>query len=193
MVLPCDLKLGSCLLVHWLAPLYSIHHHRRRLTSSPLALPDPLLGYPSFIPRYLMAAVHNGVRSSPDGLHLVAINAGMDFVSLAQNVGGPLDVIGKSGLTASFRLMRLHEYLDGELGRMLSVNRQRLAKTRLALCERVLPMCLHVGVARLGWGSTALIDILYDTTDGETDFSAFCHVSFDQVFHAMANALAAGD
>jgi len=146
---------------------------------------DPTSGYPNFIPAQLVAAVHEDLRMSPDRLHDQAIQTASAICAAYNGL-----VQGQQlGLTVSTRFIKLHEYLGPELGRMLGGSPKILSKVRLTLAEKVDPMSLHLGVSRIGWGATPLVDVLHDTTDSDTNLYAFCHLQFDPNIGQLTDAL----
>jgi hypothetical protein len=135
-----------------------------------LTLPDPTTSYPRFIPTALLAAAHSDVRTTPDGLHRLALDLATMIVSAT---GGAI------GITASSRIARLSQYAGTELERLLGAHSATLSRTRLALWETVSPMSLHLGVVRIGTWRAPLLDVLYDTTDSVPNMRAFCHIAYD--------------
>ena len=145
------------------------------LASRPGRFADPTKTYPEFIPEYIVAGVHEGLRTLTDKLHAAALeltNKLREEVNRARRGN-------KLGLTLSTRFRKLSDYLGDELGNTLKTRPASLRRTRLQLCEKVPPMSLHVGVARIGWGPIPLVNILYDTTDAESNLRAFCHVLYE--------------
>lgn len=158
-----------------------------RMISSPpntihkLELPKtPTASYPAFVPNQIVAAVHEGVRTSPDALCERGIKLGEaicdSYNSLVDSghISAP-----QLGLSISTRFMRLTEYLGDELEKLLKKQPTALAATRLQLVEGVPPLSLHIGLVRIGWGQSVLADVLYDTSDSDRNLSAFCSVCFD--------------
>ena len=54
-------------------------------------------------------------------------------------------------------------------------------------------MSLHVGLVRIGWGSTPLIDVLYDTTDSDRHLPSFGHISYNPLFAELVKLLCEND
>src|SRR5262249_1809530 len=135
-----------------------------------LQLPqDPSASYPAIIPSQVITAVHEDLRTSPDGLHRRAIESAKMLVDAYNGLIGAGDLTGKPiGLTISTRFIKLHRYLGKELARTLAANKDLLARVRLALSEQIPPMSLHLGVVRIGWQAAPLLDVLYDTTDSDS-------------------------
>jgi hypothetical protein len=79
----------------------------------------------------------------------------------------------------SARFMRLSEYLNHEISHLLAATPPLLAKTRLALVEKVRPMSLHIGVVRIGDSSSSpMMDIFFDTTDSDLNRPIFANVAY---------------
>jgi hypothetical protein len=134
-----------------------------------LSLPDPTADYPSLRPSALLAAAHEDVRLSPGILHARALELGSILITATG---------GKLGMSVSSRITRLPRYVR-ELGAGLGLERDILARTRLALWERVPPMSQHIGVVRFGFGAQPLMDVLFDTTDSVPNLRAYCYVAYD--------------
>lgn len=150
---------------------------------------DPTVSYPEFVPLSLVVAVHNDLRTSPESLYKVGLDAasklcGAFSILLKANKQPPI------GVTLSTRFIRLTDYVHEELGRVLSQNPKVLAQARTTLWEKVGPMSLHLGVVRIGTDSTPLMDILYDTTDSDRNHPVFAHVVFDPAAEVVARVLA---
>lgn len=146
-------------------------------SGTPSRYPDPTVDYDPIVPTTLVTAVPEDIRTSPDALHVLALRA-------AATLSGLIDAVGKkngvsfNGLTFSTRFSRLRDYLERDLAQALGTNPDRLGRARLELVERVVPMSLHLGVIRVGDGSTPLFDVLYDTTDNDRHQRVFAHVVF---------------
>lgn len=93
------------------------------------------------------------------------------------------------GLTLSTRFIKLHEYMGAELQRVLGNRPKTLSRVRLFLSEQVSPMSLHLGVIRIGWHSTPMIDALFDTTDTDSNLTPFCNVQYVSSVGHLASAL----
>lgn len=156
-----------------------------------LQLPrDPATRYPDFVPSQVITAVHEDLRTSPDRLSRRAILSAKTLVTFHNGLVDSGDIQGKPiGLTVSTRFMKLHEYLGGELNRVLANRRSALARVRLLLSEKVPPMSLHVGVVRIGWGAVPLLDVLFDTTDADSNLAAFCNVQYHEGLGRLAIVL----
>lgn len=132
---------------------------------------DTFPKYPEFVPDAIVAAVHEGLRTSPDALHGV----GMDH---AESFRDQLQALGLAeGVTLSTRFIRFPAY-QKELAKLLVANRPALSRARLALCQQEQPLSLHLGVVRIGTGQTPHADLLIDTTDSDLNLRPFCHVVF---------------
>ena len=144
---------------------------------------DPTAKYPFFRPDCIVAAVHDGLRTTPDEIHAAALRVGH---FLKYEINANRRAARRFGITVSAKFRKLADYVGKELGTSLQGRPATLARARLALWEKVPPMSLHIGVARIGWGPIPLLDVLYDTTDTEHNMRAFCHVVFDQTMAALA-------
>jgi hypothetical protein len=140
--------------------------------------PDATVGYPPFVPNVILAAVPDTLRVSAGTLHRHCVGVAHGLMAvlalLTKNNGLP----PPPSLTVGARFMRVAEYLQEELPRLLSKQPQVLASVRMALIETVAPMSLHIGVARIGEGAATLFDVLYDTSESDRNMRAFCHLSF---------------
>ena len=134
-------------------------------------------GY-QIIPKTLVVAMHNEIRTSPDQLHF----RGLDVVETLYNIlhdifkNRELDI----QLSLSTRFIKLTDYVHNELGRLLSSNSENLSQLRLDLWEKVRPMSLHLGLVRIGHAknSMPLLDVLYDTTD--SNLQVFDYIRFNE-------------
>jgi len=131
-----------------------------------------LRGYPLMIPTEILAAVPDELRIDPRVLHQRAMRDAQVIITGLSRHGI------EAGVTFSTRFIRIASYLLDELGSKLKSSRRVLAGVRLSLQETIGPMSLYVGVVRIGWGATPLMDILYDTTDTEINLRPFAHVYF---------------
>lgn len=137
--------------------------------------------YPIFVPFQLVTAVHEDLRTAPDELNEAAgTTAGLMAIALTGSGG-------KGGFTVSTRFCKIASFIDRVLGQTLKG--APLARTRLAMHERVGPMSLHVGLARIGYGARPIVDILYDTTDSDRNLRAFCHVVYVPHLEVVTRAL----
>lgn len=142
--------------------------------------PDPTETHPSFVPHMLVAAVHDGLRVTPDGLHKAGYRLSA-AISILLNTYGKVLGTNFPGTTVSTRFLRIADYVGQELGRTLAHKRKVLGRVRLQLQERPQPMSLHVGVVRVGHGSQPLLDVVYDTTNGDAHIAPFGHLAFAPV------------
>jgi hypothetical protein len=155
--------------------------------SETLALPkNPTTDYPVFIPTQILAAVHNDLRTSPDDLYKVGLSTSQFFLAAFNKLMASKNPIG---LSLSVQLLQRHRYIDEELGKMLASNPTLLAKVRLNLYEKMPRLSFHIGLLRIGWGSTPVLDILYDTTDSNSHLSVFGYVAYQQPFGLVADLL----
>ena len=142
------------------------------------SIPCPTTNYPDFSPTQLIVAAHSDIRTDPDTLHKAGLlNA--THISNVLNFLAIKKVQPKYELTVSSRFTKLATYLGEEMLARLEGKPKVLASVRLALCENVDPMSLHIGVVRIGLDdSTPLVDIIYDTTDSDRNHPVFCYVAY---------------
>ena len=138
----------------------------------------PTKNYPEFIPTQIIVAAHNDIRTDPDKLHRAGLR-NATYISKILNLIADKNSQPRFGLTVSTRFIKLATYLGDELSDRLGDNPKVLSSVRLALCEKVDPMSLHIGVVRIGLDdSTPLVDIIYDTTDSDRNHPIFCYVAY---------------
>ncbi|MGH7437743.1 MAG: hypothetical protein ACRENE_18865, partial [Polyangiaceae bacterium] len=113
---------------------------------------DATKGYPGFVPYMLLAAVPDTLRVSAGVLHGACIKVGRGLLSVFEQAAKAQGTTNAVGLTVSSRFMKVADYIGNELARLLGAQPAVLAAVRLALIEEVVPMSLHVGVARIGVG-----------------------------------------
>ncbi|MCR4316240.1 MAG: hypothetical protein NUW37_07830 [Planctomycetes bacterium] len=148
--------------------------------------------YPTFIPQGLITGVHEGVRLN---LKEKLYERGCELLMALQAITEELAKNGdckKMRLTVQFKIVKLSEYIEDGL---LILKRPNVrSKTRLALCENVRPMSLHVGVVRIFSNNRPMVDVLYDTTDANSNVRAFCNLRFNDVASkAMSTIVKAKD
>jgi len=147
----------------------------------PSATPSATATYPMFVPLQLVTAVHEDLRTAPDALNEAAGTiAGLMAIALTTSGG-------TGGFTVSTRFCKVSSFLHTVLAQTLRGN--ALGRTRLAIHERVGPMSLHVGLARIGYGAHPVVDVLYDTTDSDRHLRAFCHVIYVRELAPVIRAL----
>ncbi len=153
----------------------------------------PTDGYPEIRPEMLFVAVHDELRTSPNKLHIVGLSLTKQLCS-AINAVYSANNVPEIGLAFSTRFIKLSEYLGTELAVTLDGNPKALSSTRMALCETVPPMSLHIGVIRIVLDNQdPLIDILYDTTDSDSNHPAYAHIIYDSsLTDIMAGAIGLG-
>ena len=134
--------------------------------------------YPSFRPTHIVAAVHEGLRMPPDTLHQHALAITRGLVK-ASGVG----------FATSSRFVEQKNFLGAELEKLFSTDHARLGGLRLALVEKVVPMSLHLGVVRVGYGDQPMLDVIIDTTDSDRLHAAFCHIVYDERMASLCQAL----
>ncbi len=145
----------------------------------------PTVSYPGFRPRQLLVAVHNGLRTSPDTLHLAGLRMG-NLLQQAQ----VLPTSAPLGITFSARFVKLSSYIGDIMRQTLPHRKGLLGRVRLDLCERVPPMSLHVGLIRIGLhGGPPLVDILYDTSDSDRNHPVFAHVVYNDYIGGVIGSL----
>jgi hypothetical protein len=150
---------------------------------------SPTDGYGPLIPTQLVVAAHNDIRTDPDTLHKAALRH-VSNISDALNHIAATKGLAPLALSASARFMKVAEYLGQELGKRLGSASKELAAVRLALCENVKPMSLHIGVVRIGLDdATVWADILYDTTDSDRNHPVFAHVAYSELSATVIQAL----
>ena len=130
------------------------------------------------IPRTLVVATHNDIRTSPKQLY----STGFYFISVLYQILSKILNIRMDDfhLSLSTRFIKLTDYIHGELGRLLKSNKSSLSKHRLYLWEKVRPMSAHIGLVRIGLArsSIPLLDVLYDTTD--SNLQMFTYIPFNE-------------
>ena len=148
----------------------------------------PTLNYNEFIPKQLIVATHNDIRTYPDTLH----RAGIDNATYLSNKFNLLAVKNKIqpfGLIVSARFIKMSDFLGGELSTRIS-NKKILSRIRISLCEKVEPMSLHLGVVRISLDdSTPLVDILYDTTDSDRNHPVYAHIAYANIMPMLIGIL----
>lgn len=155
--------------------------------SDRLSLPtDPTRAYPVFIPTQILAAVHNDMRTSPDHLYTIGLKASQDFLFYFNQLMASENPIG---LSLSVQVLQRDKYVEGELGKMLVGNASLLSRVRLELYEKLPRLSFHLGVLRMGWGSTPMLDVLYDTSDSNSHLSVFGYVAYQKPFSLVAELL----
>lgn len=176
-----------------------------RPDAPPPRKPNPSVTCPTdnfvdFIPKQILVAVHNDLRTYPDNLHKAglrhAIRLNNILLPVAAQLGAEPDT-----LVISTRFVKLAEYLGTELSTTLSVkpsisgkDRPILGRVRLMLSEKVAPMSLHIGLVRIGKQDSSLsIDILYDTTDSDINHPIYATVIYDPTIGRIIEMLVDAD
>ena len=128
------------------------------------------------IPKTLVVATHNEIRTSPDQLYFKGLNVVLALYNILQYIFKNKDV--PIQLSLSTRFIKLTDYVHNELSYLLGSNSDNLSQVRLGLWEKVRPMSLHLGLVRisLAKSSIPLVDVLYDTTD--SNMQAFDYITF---------------
>jgi hypothetical protein len=149
--------------------------------------PDPSLNHPCFQPGSMIVAVHDELRTTPDGLHMV----GMRFADLLKKTihenapeNQPLVEIW-----LQTRFIGVREYLSSELANR-SLSPQVLGRVRFELTEVAEPMSLHLGLVQISTIEGPTLHVLYDTTESERAYRAFAHVAFNESFAELAQKVA---
>lgn len=119
--------------------------------------------------------------------------AGLDMAQSIQDflVAGAQSVMALSpfsALSISARYCTVATYLGAELGSVLAKAPEALGRTRMLLSTDVDPLCLHLGIVRLGTKDALVLDLIYDTTDSQLSSPLICVVAFEPL---VAQALAA--
>ena len=125
------------------------------------------------IPTTLVVATHNEIRTSPNQLYKEGLDMISNLYSSLKNKN-PLF----QQLSLGTRFIKLTNYINIELDRLLSANPKKLSELRLSLWEKERPMSLHLGLVRIGSvnPSFPLLDVLYDTTDSR--LQRFTYIPF---------------
>ena len=124
------------------------------------------------IPRTLVVATHNELRTSPDQLYHTGLQEITQFYKIFENKSIQLSL--------GVRFIKLTNYIHNELGRLLKGNPKSLSRLRLELWEKVRPMSLHLGLVRIGLAKSSIpiVDLLYDTTD--SNLQMLTHIPFTE-------------
>lgn len=147
-------------------------------------------GYQRFFPSEVIAAVHDGLRLSPDTLSSQGkiLAGGITFIVNDALYRQGIPEIG--GLWISCRFLKLSTYLGSDLVSAVKADPTILANARLALIEQVPPMSLHLGVVRIFADNAELVaDFLFDTTDGDRQPTIFAHVGYVPQIEDVIDAL----
>lgn len=124
----------------------------------------------ALLPQTLVAAVHENLRSSNDAIQAEGLRAGRSFLQVL--------VKPQPALAVTVRFARIASYMSRDLTKVLGEGSRALARARMELAERVPPLSLYVGVARVGDPLGALFDVLYDTTDSDHHVRALATVAY---------------
>jgi len=119
------------------------------------------------VPNGIVAAVHEDLRMNALQLH---DNADVLARALAKVWGFPL--------TVTARFLKAHDYVDSVLGSTLRPDAAATRKARFAMYNQVEPMSLLIGLARIGYEDTPLVDVLFDTTGLDCQARVLCQVAF---------------
>lgn len=134
--------------------------------NGPWPTTNPTKEYHPITPLRIAVAVHQELRTDPIELQKSAMRWSE---WLPGQLGLEYEMKGTSepsGMLVSSRFIRVDHYLEDELKQVLRDRAPEvLAKVRLALCEEVSPMSLHVGLVRVSDGTEPMVDILFDTSD----------------------------
>ena len=140
----------------------------------------PTSGHPVFIPQQLVVCTHEDLRTTPDKLNGTGLKMCAD-ISSELNRLLKHSAMPQRGLLYSCRFILLRDYLADELASLFvgAHEAQLLARIRLELAERVVPMSKHVGVIRIAFqDATPLLDVLFDTSDSDLNHPVFAHLAF---------------
>lgn len=119
-------------------------------------LPDPAESYPSFTPKQIIVAVHEGLHMPPG--HLT--RAGEQLVNSRKGL-----VEDSEGLRATVQFARISNYVGDILARAVGSNPPALAAVRRRIVDGFPPIGLHLGVIRIGARNRLVADVLVDAGD----------------------------
>lgn len=140
---------------------------------------NPTTSYHEIIPTEIVVAVHPELRTDPLELQRAAQTNARWLPEALDHEIKQQKRTSTSGMVVSSRFIRLPRYIEHELASTL---RDRspgvLAKTRLAIWEKVAPMSLHVGLVRVSLGTEPMMDILFDTSDSDRHIRPTAFVAF---------------
>jgi hypothetical protein len=140
---------------------------------------NPTTTYHEIVPTELIVAVHQELRTDPLELQRAAERYSADLPSVLDHETKRRGRRGSTGMVISSRFIRLHRYVEDELGSALRTRPPGvLSRARLALWEKVGPMSLHIGLVRVGLGVEPMMDILFDTSDNDRHLQPTAHVAF---------------
>ncbi|MCC6157292.1 MAG: hypothetical protein IT350_04510 [Deltaproteobacteria bacterium] len=156
-----------------------------------MSLPaDPTSRYPELIPSYLIAAVHENLRTRLSYFLKNSRDLARDLLkAYAGAVRRGLLTDPKGGLTVCTRFAKVGDYVGADLEIPFGPTSPTLGRVRLELAERVPPMSLYVGVVRIGRGAKPLMEVLFDTTDANANHRPFCNLQFDPTMGALIDLL----
>lgn len=144
--------------------------------SSPRPNPNAALApYGDFIPRNMVAAVHEEMRLQIDRLFIT----GERIASRLLDVDEVLNGTNTIGLTVTFRVIKCFEYMEKELTNILSSRVRHISRVKLELFDKSPPMGLHIGIVRIGDGLKPLMDLLVDVTDSPHNSRIIAHIVWD--------------
>lgn len=139
---------------------------------------NPTETYHSLEPTELVVAVHMELRTDPLALQRAAARYS-EWLPAALDESRKQHSEGATGMVASSRFIRLHDYVDRELASTLREREPSvLANARLALWEKVVPMSYHLGLVRVSLGKEAMMDLLFDTSDSDRHLRPKAYVAF---------------
>jgi hypothetical protein len=139
---------------------------------------NPTETYHNLEPTELVVAVHIELRTDPLSLQRAAARYS-EWLPAALEESREQRFRRESGMVASSRFIRLHDYVDRELASTLSERDPSvLARARLALWEKVVPMSYHLGLVRVSLGKEAMMDLLFDTSDSDRHLQPKAYVAF---------------
>ncbi|MBX9609840.1 MAG: hypothetical protein K2Y51_26785 [Gammaproteobacteria bacterium] len=153
----------------------------------------PTVTYDRFLPCEIIAAVHDNLRLSPDALFDFGRDVARGLYDVAKQSRTATGQPPPESIWYSARFLKLSRYLSDELPKAALMQSKIVAAARLALCERIAPMSLHIGVVRIALsGADPIVDFLFDTTDGDRDPQIYAHVCYqpeiDRLVHAVASS-----
>lgn len=133
--------------------------------------------YYPFIPDAFVVAVPNDLRLCPIRLR----DTGRQIAEELAEILPKMMQDEEHCITVSSRFIGVREYLNKILPDLLADNKsEQLAEARFELSEKIRPMSLHLGVVRISNCGTPMVDVIFDTTETEPQFSCLACVLFQR-------------
>ncbi|MGZ3724554.1 MAG: hypothetical protein ACXWQQ_02100 [Pseudobdellovibrio sp.] len=141
---------------------------------------DPTVSYPKFTPTRMRIALPSEIKISVDSLYARATDITEFLCSYYNDV---ITVADSSAKRIDFhygiQFIKTTDYVGNLLKHTLSNSQpQILGKARLDILQTVAPMSLFLGVIRIWFNDEPLIDVLFDTSDIDSNIMPFAHVCF---------------